>query len=269
MPVVSGPQRADPVLPCFLVGMAKPLIAINCDAENAGGGPFPFLKQPYVEAVEEAGGIPLLVAPLATPDDVRAIVARVDGVLFSGCDDYDPADYGAARDPACGRIVPRRKADTDRALFAAACAAARPIFGICGGMQLVNIACGGTLVQDIPTRVPGALAHKGETEKPPAGALPTHTVEILPGTRLATLLCRARVTVNSSHHQAVERLGHGLAVSARAPDGVVEAVEAVDGRSILGVQWHPERTDRTDAARRALFSDFIDRARRAARGASP
>ncbi len=240
----------------------KPVIALNCDYEQGTERKHPFLSLAYLEAVERAGGIPFLVGPLADPAGADAIAARADGILFTGSDDIDPAFYGKRREPACGRIVPHAKTETDLVLFAAARRRGLPVFGICGGFQVVNIALGGTLLQDIPTRVPGALQHKLPFVKMPGRGIPVHPVDVVAGTRLARLVGAGRRVVNSSHHQAIDRLGRGLRISALSPDGVVEAVETRAGPYLLAVEWHPERLSAGHRMRDALFADFVRAARK-------
>lgn len=230
-----------------------PVILLNCDMEAGTGRPHPFLSVAYLEAVERAGGIPFLAGPLRDPRAADAVAARADGVVFTGSDDIDPA---------CGRIVPRAKTETDLALFAAARRRGLPILGICGGFQLANVALGGTLIQDIPAHVPGALLHKRPRVKMPRRSLPLHPVDVLPGTRLAHLVGAGRRAVNSAHHQAIGRLGRGLRVSAIAPDGVIEAVESRSGGRLLAVEWHPERLRTGHRMREPLFRDLVAAARR-------
>ncbi len=240
----------------------RPVIALNCDLEEGPGRHRPFLSMPYLGAVERAGGVPLLVGPLSDPARADALAARVDGVIFTGSDDIDPAFYGKRREPACGRIVPRAKTETDLALFRAARRRRLPVFGICGGFQLANIALGGTLIQDIPSWNPRALKHKNPLVKMPRRAVPMHPVEVVPGTRLSRLVGAGRFTVNSAHHQAVDRLGKGLRVSATAPDGVVEAFEGTAGPYLLAVEWHPERLPAGHRMRKPLLADFVRACRR-------
>lgn len=236
---------------------SKPLIALNCSMEEPPGRPYPFLKLDYVAAVERAGGVPVLVPSLARPALVHRIVRSMDAVIFTGSDDIDPACYGQQKDPACGRLVPRRKTRTDLALFSAARARRLPILGICGGLQLVNVALGGTLIQDIAISVPGALRHSSVPRRPPAA----HAVRVEPRTLLERLLGPGVCKVNSYHHQAVARLGRGLRVNARASDGLIEGVEGVDGPPLLAVQWHPERMAQKSPKQQKLFA-FIVRAAR-------
>ncbi len=184
----------------------------------------------YPAAVAAAGGLPV---ELTRDADPVAIVARLDGLVLTGGADLDPRSYGAEPAPGLGAV----EADRDRwelALLHAALDRGVPVLGVCRGVQLLNVAFGGTLVQDLPLgegRIDHAAWHGDRS-------CPVHTVAIEAGTVLHGLLGPS-VGVNSLHHQAVERVGAGLVVSARAPDGVVEALE-VPGRPVLAVQWHPE-----------------------------
>ena len=161
---------------------------------------------------------------------------RVDGLLLTGGADVDPRLYGAERHRTVERVVPERDA-FEIALVREALRRDLPLLAICRGQQVLNVASGGTLVQDIPSQIPGSGAHDPDVERWETA----HEVEILPETRLREILGAERVAVNSFHHQSVERLGEGLILSARSPDGVVEGIEARDRRRFaLGVQWHPE-----------------------------
>ncbi|MFJ9351994.1 gamma-glutamyl-gamma-aminobutyrate hydrolase family protein [Streptomyces sp. NPDC101237] len=180
----------------------------------------------YPRLVQRAGGL----AALLPPDDPRhatAAVARLDGLVIAGGPDVEPVRYGAAPDPRTGR--PARDRDAwELALIDAALAAGTPLLGICRGMQLLNVALGGTLVQHIDghAEVPGVFGH--------------HGVKPVPGTRYAATVPE-ETDVPTFHHQAVDRLGAGLLPSAHAADGTVEAIELPEGRGwVLGVQWHPE-----------------------------
>jgi putative glutamine amidotransferase len=184
------------------------------------------LGMPYLRAIEAAGGMPVVLPPLG---DAEAFLDRLDAVCLSGGPDLDPAAYGAAdRHAELGPTEP----DLDAFELALARAADRrgmPVLGICRGAQALNVARGGTLHQHLPD-------HR-QTEP---GCRPTHAVEIVAGTRLAGIAGAERLAVNSFHHQAVDSLGRGLRVSARAADGTVEAIESPGTRLFLGVQWHVE-----------------------------
>ncbi len=186
-------------------------------------------------------------------------MAKVDGLMLTGGGDIDPALYGAAPHPAYDAAEPGRDA-FEIALVRAALDAGRPVFAICRGMQVLNVALGGDLVQDIPTEVNGAATHD---VREPRYAL-AHEVWAAQGSRLATLM-REKLAdgeacqVNSRHHQAVKHVGKGLEVVATAPDGVIEAIER-SGTFCLAVQWHPENFWRTGEFR-PLFEGFVDACR--------
>lgn len=210
----------------------------------------------YVESVRRAGGTPVEVS---LDDDPAAILARVDGVLLTGGGDVDPRHYGAAPHQAHVEAEPGRDA-FEMALVQASVAAGRPIFAICRGLQIMNVALGGDLVQDIPTEVNGAVHHD---VREPRYAL-AHEVWATQGSRFSALMRDKLVDgescqVNSRHHQAVRHLGRDLEVVATSPDGVIEAVEG-PGRFCLGVQWHPENFWRTGEFR-PLFEGFVDACR--------
>ena len=207
------------------------------------------LRANYCAAVVEAGGLPLLLPH--EPDLAEAYVAGLDGLIVTGgAFDVDPTLFGAAeRHPSV--VTKDRRTDFELAACRAALARDLPLLGICGGQQLLNIALGGSLIQHIPDAVPNALAH----EQPNDRGEPGHSVEVEPGSLLHEICGSTRLAVNSAHHQAVERPGEGLRVSARTPDGVIEAIEAPARRFCLGVQWHPEY--QVDPADRKIFEAFV------------
>ena len=211
----------------------------------------------YVESVKRVGAEPVEVA---LGDDPAEVARRVDGVLLTGGGDIDPMRYGTAEHPTYGAAEPGRD-EFEIALVRAARAADLPVFAICRGLQVLNVALGGDLIQDIPSEVNGALPHD---IREPRYAL-AHEVWATGGSRFATLMKDKLVDgescqVNSRHHQAVRHLGQGLEVVATAPDGVIEAVEG-PGRFCLGVQWHPENFWRTGEFR-PLFEGFVEACRR-------
>jgi putative glutamine amidotransferase len=211
----------------------------------------------YLESVRRAGATP---RELTLADDPAAIAGSVDGLLLTGGGDVDPALYGATPHATFGAAEPGRDA-FEIALVQAVLEAGKPVFAICRGMQLLNVALGGDLVQDIPTEVNGAAHHD---VREPRYAL-AHEVWTTQGSRFSTLMREKLVDgescqVNSRHHQAVKHLGAGLEVVATAPDGVIEAVER-PGAFCLGVQWHPENFWRTGEFR-PLFEGFVDACRR-------
>lgn len=212
---------------------------------------------PYLDSVQQVGAVPLIVPPMAL-GTIETVLDTVDALCLSGGPDLDPSTYGQ---PPHEKLGPTELA-TDRfelALSRAADARGMPILAICRGMQVLNVARGGTLHQHIPD-VFGeeTTSHRQEA----LGHHTSHEVEVEPGTLLADVVGGGRVDVNSFHHQSVENLGSGLRVSARSPEGIVEAIEAVDRDFVVGVQWHAESLTNRDE-HEALFQGLVDAARRA------
>ena len=215
--------------------MSRPLIGITAAYDDRRAG-FHSFRQDYVRAVELGGGLPVIVAPLRDPKDAPRFLERLDGLVLSGGSDVDPALYGQAPRPELGKVV-RERDDFELALTRAALERDLPILAICRGQQVLNVATGGTLIQDIPSTVKRGGGHDARSERWER----SHEVRIEPGSRLHRMLGRDRVDVNSFHHQAVDELGRGLVVSARSPvDGIIEGVELPGRRFVIGVQWHPE-----------------------------
>ena len=236
-------------------------MAVSCTTETIGGRPRVRLNEAYVTALTEAGLVPLVAPPL-TGDLAAmadAILGAVHGLVLTGGEDVDPALYGAARHPELGPLQHERDA-WELALAAAAQRRRLPTLAICRGVQLLNVALGGTLVQDLPSERPSSLAH----EQAGGRDARTHDVRVSEGTRLRDLLGADRVPVNSMHHQAVDRVGDGLATNAVSDDGVIEGVESTDaGWWAVGVQWHPEELTRTaERYDRALFAAFAEQCAR-------
>ena len=175
-----------------------------------------------------------------------------DGVVLGGGVDVDPARYGQAALSSAGVEVDLERDATDLAVFEKAWSEETPILGICRGLQVVNVALGGTLVQDLPTERPSSLEHQGG---PRDRTRRDHAVKIASGTRLAAAARTGEIAVNSRHHQSIDRLAEGLRVSAQAPDGTVEGVETPGDRWCVAVQWHPENLA-DDPPSRALFEAF-------------
>lgn len=212
-----------------------PVIGLTAYCEEARWAhwhqPAVLLPVNYAEQVAAAGGIPVLLPPLP---GIAAAVDRLDGLLLTGGGDVDPGRYGAQPDPHTSRVSgPRDAAELE--LLNAAVAAGKPVLGVCRGMQLLNVARGGTLCQHLP-------ADAGHYPEP--GIFGSHPVKVAPGTRLAGILGAdgSAVDVPTAHHQSIDRLGDGLVATAWAEDGVIEAVERDDDGDpfLLAVQWHPE-----------------------------
>ncbi|MCO5202964.1 MAG: gamma-glutamyl-gamma-aminobutyrate hydrolase family protein [Chloroflexi bacterium] len=217
------------------------------------------LNLSYLRALEVAGAVPLVLTPGMGREQLEAALGRCSGLVLSGGGDVEPGRYGQ---PPHESIIGVSEA-RDELEFAAIETAERaglPVLAICRGMQVLNVALGGTLLQDISSMVEGALAHS--VQEPCHG--PAHGVEVAAGSRLAGIVGGGRVEVNSRHHQAVGRLGEGLVVTARTADGIIEAIEAPGARFVVGVQWHPEdmagHPGIGESADR-LFAAFVDAAR--------
>jgi putative glutamine amidotransferase len=217
----------------------------------------------YLEAVEQAGMLPLVTAPLANHALADELLGHVNGLLLTGGEDVDPRRYGAERHPATEDPHVERDA-WELALVAAARRRGMPVFAICRGMQLLNVALGGTLIQDLPTQRPGEVRHAQATER----AERVHAATVDPGSRFGKATGASAIRINSSHHQALDRVAPGLRVVATSEDGIIEGVEAVgDGWWMLGAQWHPEElVDTPEPWDRNLFAAFAVEVRRAAAG---
>jgi putative glutamine amidotransferase len=210
----------------------------------------------YVEAVERAGGLPV-VLPVLDPGAAARVVERVDGLVVSGGGDIDPSLYGEQpqADELYGISAPRDA--FEHALLTQAYESRRPVLAICRGMQMLNVVFGGTLIQHLPN---GEITHQDR----PNAHQATHTMTIETDTNLGRIVGAHTLPVNSLHHQAVKTLGPSLRVSAFADDGVIEAIEIDDRPDIVGVQWHPELLQQTEGHRR-LFEWLVDRASTARR----
>lgn len=217
------------------------------------------LNAAYVEAIERAGALPFVVPPLSRLAHAAAIIDACDGLVLTGGEDIEPDRYGAARDATVEETNPERDA-TEIALVEAARSRACPTFAICRGLQLLNVALGGSLVQDIPSQHPGPLDHD---PKGPRTAR-VHEVDIEAGSALARMLGTTRLRVNSFHHQAADRVAEGLRATAWAPDGIIEGLEWGESGDwwAVAVQWHPEELviGPEPVPDRSLFAEFVRRA---------
>jgi putative glutamine amidotransferase len=219
------------------------------------------MSRRYFDAAIAAGAVPWMV-PLLDGDleTLRAIYERLDGLLLPGGVDIDPCQFGEARRAACGVVDPARdRVELQLARWAAA--EGKPVLGLCRGLQVLNVALGGSLYQDLGTEKPGAIKHDCFPNEGFERDYLAHDVEMADGSRLRSAFGRGVVAVNSMHHQGIHRLADSLIASAVAPDGLVEAVEGTDGAFLVGVQWHPEVFEQRDPGTRRLFESFIDAAR--------
>jgi len=232
-----------------------PLVAVTATTRADDGVVRLRLSTAYVEALRAAGLAPVVVPPAAEPDDgLDAVVEVMQGLVLSGGEDVDPRHYGADAHTALGAVHAARDA-TELALVAAARARRLPVLAICRGIQVLNVALGGTLIQDLPSERPSAIVH--DVDGPRSDR--THAVRLTHDSRLARATGREEILVNSFHHQAVDRIGARLQETARAPDGVIEAVETAESDAwwVVGIQWHPEDlVSGRDPWDRALFAAF-------------
>jgi putative glutamine amidotransferase len=212
----------------------RPVVGITHSSEDLD---FFTLWRRMFQGVVAAGAVPVALDCVSETAHIEELVSRMDGLIISGGADVDPRLHGAdPDDPTLWRVNPARDDNELRALDCAR-SLRLPVFAVCRGAQLVNVAFGGNLYGDIQRDLPGAIIHM-ESEKALAG--PIHTVDVLPGTRLARWLgASGTIPVNSAHHQGIRVVGAGLAVTAFAPDGLVEGIE-VPGEPLVAVQWHPE-----------------------------
>lgn len=219
-----------------------------------------FLNEPYLVAIREAGGLPVLVTPVHAGATLRELYDWLDGIVLTGGEDVEPTRYGAGPVHPSVRTLPERDA-MEFALLEWALADGLPLLAICRGLQVLNVALGGTLYQDLPTERPGPVTHDQATARPPVPRPePSHGVSVVAGSRLGALIGAGPHRVNSLHHQGLQTLGHGLRAVGHAEDGLVEAVETVDPTHpfLVGVQWHPEELVRaSDAASCRLFEAFV------------
>ncbi|HVX89941.1 MAG TPA: gamma-glutamyl-gamma-aminobutyrate hydrolase family protein [Gemmatimonadales bacterium] len=221
-------------------------------AERAG------VNGAYVRAVLAAGGAPLILPPVAGPALASVLLDGVDALLLSGGADVHPRHYRAQPHPKLGAVEEERDA-SELALFAEAVRRELPVLAICRGLQLVNVALGGSLWQDLPSELVAHPQSGARTER-------IHPVEVAAGSRLADALGATHSGVNSFHHQAIRELAPGLRASAHAPDGVIEGIEGTGDHWLLGVQWHPEEFWADAAAPEAgLFRAFVSASEEAGR----
>lgn len=230
--------------------MTKPLIGIGSDVYiHEGERDRAFVFTTYVDALRRAGAVPVLIPP--QPENAADIVDDLDGLLLAGGEDCDPAAYGEQRHPTVEPMDPRRQAN-DLALAKRAREKGLPTLGICLGVQVMNVAAGGTLIQHIESDIDHASEPSDRHR---------HEVAIDGGTYLSAILGERELNVNSSHHQAIRDLGGGLRVTAHAPDGIVEGLEDPRHPFYLGVQWHPEDMGGERSAS-AIFGAFVEAARK-------
>ncbi len=236
--------------------MSQPLIAITgttCTHPRYAM-PMAAVAQRYLEALQAAGAAVLIVPPTFSPMQTPYLLERVDGVLLSGGGDLAPAHHGGQPHPKVYGVLPERDA-LELALARLAVERRVPLLGICRGIQVLNVALGGTLYEDLEDQMPNALPHRRDprTER----TLLAHEVTVAAESRLAAILGDTHLPVNSLHHQGIRDLAPGLRATAHAPDGLVEGVEVPEHPFALAVQWHPEWLYDTDTRMAALFRAFV------------
>jgi putative glutamine amidotransferase len=243
--------------------MPKPLIGLTTEHFSSGYRAEPDrdaegVLRTYIEALLGAGGLPVLIPLSVQSEDLRALYERLDGVLLPGGGDIDPAYFTETPSPHLGAV----DLDRDRSEVAVAQFAlneGKPLLGVCRGMQVMNVAQGGSLYQDLPSEYPTRL----ERHAHPVSEFPrehlAHLVQVEEDSHLARVLGNPILNVNSRHHQSVKHVGRDLVVVAKAPDGVIEGVEKPGHPFALGVQWHPENLQTMPEMKR-LFEKFIEAA---------
>ncbi len=233
----------------------RAVIGVTADFEPGGEGaqdPRYFVHARYAASVEEAGGVPIILSYVDAPAAVARLLERLDGLIVTGGNfDIDPSYYGEPCQVA-PRTIKARRTRFEMEITRQALARNMALLGICGGEQNLNVLLGGSLYQDIGEQVPGAMNH--ERKRDPE---PLHRVTVAPDTLLHRIVGAEALRVNSSHHQAVHRLGEHLRVNARSDDGIVEGIESTAHRFVLGVQWHPEASSETSPDGQRLFQAFI------------
>ncbi len=231
----------------------SPVVAVTATARLVEGVERVRLNAAYVRALESVGLVPIVVPPLGSTGAALRVLDAVAGLVLSGGEDVDPSRYGATPHPELGPINCARD-ETELALVARAREIGLPTLAICRGIQVVNVALGGTLVQDLPSQRQDVAPHEVDDERDTR----VHGVGVDPASRLASILGVESLGVNSIHHQAVDRLGEAMRVNARADDGTIEGVESDDPSWwMVGVQWHPEELTTTpEPWDRRLFAAF-------------
>lgn len=246
--------------------MSRPLIGIVCGPHYEDGALFYGLMPSYARSVAEAGGLPVLIVPTVDEATLRETYERMDAVLMAGGADVDPVHYGMEMTAQVYGVDPQRD-HAELSMIRWAAQEDKPLFGICRGCQMMNVALGGTLYRDIPSEYPDFRGVNHSVRGAVARKQPAHQVDIFANSRLAAAMGvpDGRLAVNSMHHQAVRDVAPALKVSALSEDGIVEAVELPQARFFIGVQWHPEELLQSEIESRAamerLFKAFVEAAR--------
>lgn len=232
----------------------KPLIGIGSDVQHVEGErdrAFTFMT--YIESLRRAGALPVLIPP--QPENAAELVESLDGIVLAGGEDCNPSLYGQECHPKVTEFMDERRQGNDFALAKAARERGIPTLGICLGLQMMNIAGGGTLVQDIDDEIGTEIQHASRPED-----RARHDVIVEKGTKLATIVPALELNVNSSHHQSIRDVAEGFRITAHAPDGIVEGIEDPRHPFYVGVQWHPEDMAGEGSAI-TIFDAFVKAAR--------
>lgn len=243
------------------ISIAKPIIGISSSLLTIDSGSFLgherlFVGYDYIESIIQAGGVPLVLPVIEEESVIVEQIKGVHGLLLSGGYDVSPHLYGEEPNPGLEAVNQKRDFH-EMQLIRQAYQAGKPIFGICRGMQLLNVTFGGTLYQDIGSSIPQALQHIQKTYPHVA----THQIEVVKDTLLHQLFNQELISVNSYHHQAIKTLAPTFLVNARSKDGIIEGIEKMDGGFICAVQWHPEMMFKKSALMFKLFEGFVQAAR--------
>jgi len=237
-----------------------PIIGLPTQTVEAVAGELPkcwIMSQQYIKTLASMEGVPFLIPLLGDKNILRAIYETLDGIFLCGGVDVAPKNYGQQKQSHCGRVDEERD-DTELQLLEWAKKDKKPVFGVCRGAQVINVAYGGTLYQDIAFEIRGAIKHDCfPSHGPYARNSLIHPVSIDIESRLGRTLGARSLKVNSMHHQAIAELGSGLIPTAWAPDGVVEGLESQNGHYLVGVQWHPEELVPSDPRMCQLFKRFM------------
>ncbi len=233
---------------------SKPIIGITSSLTKHGENMSIHLNQAYTLAIQNAGGIPIVI-PISDQDDAKDLVSICDGILLSGGEDVDPLTYGANPEPEIGKTIIERD-EIEKAIIEMAQNQSKPILGICRGIAMINAALGGSIIQDIEKLNPNALNHRQTA----ARSQPTHDIKVEPNSRLFEIVGEKEIQVNSMHHQAINKTPETLRIVANAPDGTIEAFELTDRNKpmLVAVQWHPEEMASHDPKMANLFKALIE-----------
>lgn len=236
----------------------KPIIGLSASLITIDSGPYfgrerSFIGRDYILAVEKAGGIPIVLPVITDFSELHRVVQWVDGIILSGGHDVHPFNYN--EEPQ--RLLDSVSVERDRfdfELVKLSKELKKPLFGICRGLQLINVAFGGTLHQDIPSNLPNSAQHS-QKSKPD---IAIHTVDVKENTKLHQMIEETEITTNSFHHQSVKDLAPNFIANAKSKDGLIEGIEMKGDDFIVGVQWHPEMMIENHPRMQKLFTSFIN-----------